>query len=197
MPSVTLGEYLKRIGTSFGALGVLGAALPLGSLLPTDWSAFLFPPLGDLTPIARVVCVVCVLLIICCGYVAVGERALKIWILVSALLALASASGYVYYCLQNVLKISAPSTFFLVSIGSEKTEFAKRTFTKGESAWEMVQNRGLNDDEITKIWTSQSVIDNRLKLFFSYAALTLFWAIIFALTTALEINSGAKPASPP
>lgn len=193
MAPVSLGDYLKRICTSFGALAALGAILPLASLAG-DWAAFLFPPLGDLTPIARIGCVVAVLVVICCGYVGVGGKGLKKWILMWCVLALASAFGYVYYSLQYVLRIPSGSAFFLVSIGSEKTDFAVRTFAKGESQWEMVESRGLSDEQITKLWTSQSVLRNRLELFFTYTTCAICWAAIFALTTALEINSGAKAA---
>jgi hypothetical protein len=197
MVPLTLGDYVKRIGSSFGALAVLGAALPLASFLPGDWSAFLFPPLGDLTPAARIASIAVVLIFICFGYIGIGSTGLKKWIAVATTLALMTACAYIYYSLQYILKISVPGGFYLVSIGSEKTDFANKTFVKGESAWEMVESRGLDDEQIMKIWTPQSVRSNRLKLFLTYLATALCWALIFSLATALEINYGAKPPISP
>jgi hypothetical protein len=76
--------------------------------------------------------------------------------------------------------------------GSDRTDFADRTFAKDESAWNMVKQRGLSDEDITRVWTQESVRKNRLKLFFSYLITAVFWGLVFALSTALEINSGAK-----
>jgi hypothetical protein len=190
-----LGDYVKRISTSLGALALLGAALPIVSTAPGNLPAFLFPPLGDLTPVARIVCVIAVLIVICCGYIGVGVMRLKQWIALATLLALITLFAYFYFSLQYVLKISTPQSVFLVSIGSEETAFAKKTFINGESPWEMVKSRGLDDEQIMKIWTPQSVYANRLKLFLTYLLTAIFWALIFSLVTALEINSGASPSA--
>src|ERR1017187_6846881 len=94
----SFGDYLKQISTSFGALAGLGAALPLASLLPSDWAAFLFPPLGDLTPALKLGCVVTVLIVICCGYIGVGATALKKWVMVLPGTGLVVAvCGYAYF----------------------------------------------------------------------------------------------------
>jgi hypothetical protein len=197
MGAVTFGDYVKRLGTSVGGMALLGAALPLASIFPADWAAFLFPPLGDLTGTARVVCVVAVLIVICFGYVGIGVKTLKPWIVVATLVALLSACAYLYCSFAYVLKINTTNSFILVSIGSEKTDFANKAFTNGESVWEMVRLRGLDDEQITKIWTAQSVQQNRLKLCFTYFGAILCWAVIFSLATALEISSGATAPAPP
>jgi hypothetical protein len=188
----TFGKYLKTMCTSVGLLGGLGAALPIVSFFPNE-AAYCFPPVGDLTPVARVGCIAIVLIIICCGYIGVGAiRGLKVCIIVSAILAITAAVIYISFALQYVLKIQTPNSFVLVSIGSKETDFARRTFTNGESAWDMVKMRGLSDDQIKKIWTPDSVRDNQLKLLFSYVIAAACWTLVFALVTALEINSGAK-----
>jgi hypothetical protein len=192
MAQPSLGDYIKRVGGSFGALSSLGAVLPIASFWPADWAAYLFPPLGDLTPIARVLCVIAVLVVIGGGYVGVGLAGLKKWIVLGAILTLIGASAHIYYSLQYVLKINTPDSFYLVSVGSDRTDFANHTFAKDESPWNMVKQRGLSDEDITKIWTRESVRNNRLKLFFSYLMTAVFWASVFALATALEINSGVK-----
>jgi hypothetical protein len=190
---VSLGDYIKRIGTSFGALSGLGAALPLASLWPSDWTAFLFPPLGDLTPIAKLCCAVAAVVVICCGYIGVGAAGLrKSMIVIPAVALLGAICGYIYYSEQYVLKISTPDSFCLVSIGSDRTDFANRTFGKDESPWSMVKQRGLSDEDIMKIWTRESVWNNRLKLFFTYLGIAVFWALVFSLLTAVEINSGVR-----
>jgi hypothetical protein len=190
---ISFGDYIKRMGTSFGALAGLGAALPLVSLWPSEWAVFLFPPLGDLTPIAKLSCVVAALVVICCGYAGVGAEGLKKSMLaIPGVMLLGALCGCVYYSEQYVLKINTPDSFYLVSIGSDRTEFSNRTFTKDESPWNMVKQRGLSDEDITKIWTRESVWSNRLKLFLTYLGVVVFWALVFSLLTALEINSGVK-----
>src|ERR1039458_1387530 len=92
MTQPSLGNYIKRIGSSVGALSGLAAVLPLASFFPADWAAYLFPPLGDLTPISRIFCVVAVLIVICCGYIGVGMAGLKKLIVLATILALIGRS---------------------------------------------------------------------------------------------------------
>ena len=178
--------------TSIGLLGGLGAALPIVSLFPNE-AAYCFPPVGDLTPIARVGCIAIVLIVICCGYIGVGAtRRLKMVIVIAAIFAIVAAVTYMSLALQYILKIETPNSFVLVSIGSQKTDFAKKTFTGDDSPWDMVKSRGLGDDQVMKLWTPKSVYTNRFMLLLSYIVTIVCWALMFALVTAMELNSRIK-----
>jgi hypothetical protein len=197
MTTCTFGDYIKRIGTSVGVLATLSAAAPLASIIPTDLTTYLFPPLGDLTPMARFICVALVLMVIGCGWIAVGtSKWLKPLIGFATLVFCLALMLYAFFYSEHVIKISTPDTSILVSVGTEKTPFATKTFTKGETDWEMVRHRGFGDEEIESIWTKASVRYARSQLFITYIVALACWAVLFSLVTAIEINSGVKSSTP-
>ena len=72
-----------------------------------------------------------------------------------------------------------------VTIGYDRTMFAHQNFAQNDD-WEMLRQRGVTEDEIARLWTSQSIILARLALFATYL-LVILSAVTFC---SLEVLYG-------
>jgi len=179
---LTLAQYYKGF---WSVLGVLAAAPPLlvGVIVPLfsqDTPVFGFPPIGDVTPFARVGLLCLSLLATLLVYFWSGGK----WPLVAAfLLSFVSLSAYIALYSQFVLRINVPSqdAVIRVSVGHQRTEFAQSNFGR-DSDEDMLRARGTSDEEIKKLWTSGSLYRARLALFVTYCC------FIFGLVAAFSLG---------
>ena len=180
-----MAQYYKGF---WSLLGFLAAAPPITvavivPFISDSAPAYGFPPMGDIESLARLGLVVfAVLITFLVYYVRGGKRSLFGVALVSFL------SLCVYLALYShfVLRIDIPSqkTTVHVSVGYERTAFAKATFGS-DSGEDMLRARGTDDEEIKKLWTYQSLTVARLALFVSYCGFILGLVAVFSLGVAL------------
>ena len=179
-PPSPIIEYYKSFGSILGALAALVAASPLLSeALPAGASRFIFPPLGQIESLARVGAVAFAIL---ATYVAffLGSGNGTTKVVIAASLALVFFVAFLALSSRLVRTIDIPSqnAAFAVSVGFERSNFAKNNFVN-YSDWDMLRNRGMSDEEIQKLWTPNSVIAGRLALWTSCVGFVV--ASVFAL----------------
>jgi len=188
---ITLNAYYRAFVSGWGGLASLFSAIPLLSrFLPGDAMAAGFPPLGNAEGPARLLAVVCALAATYCAYFSRANysqqnRRRVYRAMVAALLPLIV---YVALLIRFVRTVEIPSmgTAVQVSVGWERTEFARANFDR-ESDWDMLRNRGTNEEEIWKLWTPKSLLLSRLSLYVSYLCALLLlvsafsWGVLSAL----------------
>jgi hypothetical protein len=81
---IPFGDYLKSFTQSFSGLAAVGFAPVILSSLKPDWSAYIFPPLGNLEPAARLGALLLGILVVCCGYLLIDLRPARA-VIISAL----------------------------------------------------------------------------------------------------------------
>jgi hypothetical protein len=192
--AISFKSYIGKICTSIGALTGVLALLPFLSLIQSDGTAYLFPPLGDLTSFFRTIYVMMILLVVAACYIFTRSNIgrLRSSIKWCAALAAIATLAYALSVLLYVVKIPMPVGPILVSIGSVRTDFANKTFTSGEDDWTVVRQRGLADEDVMKVWTKRSVLWNRAQLFVSYLLLSINWAAALSMISILDGRSGTK-----
>lgn len=183
-------EYYKSFRSILGVLAALVAASPLLSkALPAEASQHIFPPLGQIESLARVGAVAFAIL---ATYVAffLGSANGTAKVVISALLALAFFVAFFALSSRLVRTIDIPSqnAAFAVSVGFERSDFAKNNFAN-YSDWDMLRNRGMSDEEIEKLWTPNSVIAGRLSLWSSCVGFVV--ASVFALCFGVLFQTSA------
>ncbi len=73
----------------------------------------------------------------------------------------------------------------IVSVGYERTDFAKSVFG-AESDLDMLRARGGSDEEILRLWTTRSVYVSRIALLGSYLGCALLLVAIARLAVLLR-----------
>ena len=179
---MSLPQYYKAFKSLLGALAALVAAFPmLGRLFPTALAKYMFPPLGDIEPIARVGTVGAVGL---ATYVVYFFRSHKTDRSVLVVYALATISFAAYLttstCFMRKMDIPAEKTAVFVSVGFERTQFAENSFGN-EDDWEMLRDRGFDEESIRKLWTVRSLVVARIMLWMSFTSSLVFVAAAFGL----------------
>ena len=161
-------------------MAAIVTALPIiTKVLPTDVAQHLFPPLGELEPLARLGAVAFALLSM---YVAffLGSGKATARVVSAAVVALLSFLTFLGLSSRLVRTVPVPSqnTSISVSVGFRRSDFAKSNFPNS-SDWDMLRDRGLSDEQIDKLWTPNSVMIGRLALWTSCAGFIA--ASVFAL----------------
>jgi hypothetical protein len=188
--SINLKNYYSNFKTIRGVAAVLGAIVPfLAKLKPgTSWTEYLLAPMGDVDYVARVLFAV-----LCVGVTylvyfyfqdqsaAQRKRTFLVMLLIIPTLCL---SLYIVFCLMFVRKIDITSIqrSVYVSVGYQRTEFAKQTFGSMTDE-DMLRQRGFDDEQIRAIWTEFSILVARLALFASWSG--------FALSLICGLSLGA------
>lgn len=172
----TLLDYLKNVKGLGTLLAGLVPLLPSAVSSPGYW----FPPLGDVTPIGRTgVLGLSLALIFISFWLAKPQKVTRRFII----LFVAGVVFFVFYFFSArhfVKRIDRPadnSTTY-VSVGYERTQFAQQTFGSSESDEEMLRNRGLTDEDISRLWTDHSIDMARLCLLISYLGFVLSLVLI-------------------
>lgn len=180
--SLSLKGYYGNFKSISGALAAATGIAPALSLVIKPAAAILFPPLGDATIPALAGLMVLYVATTYIAYYVSGARLRAILMILSVGFACASFYSYLADYMKFVRKIDIPSlsSSRTVSVGYEKTPFAIQVFGS-ESDWEMLRARGTDEEEIWKLWTTQSVIRARLSLFAAFAGFLLALVFVFSL----------------
>lgn len=174
---LTLREYYGSFKSLSGALAGVATLLPfLSKLLPENISSYVFPPLGSAEAPARIGTVT---LALAATYVAFFWRAMlprnnAKRVVIAVVLAFAFQCLYLLAYLRFVRTIDIPTrgTAVSVSVGYERTQFASGAFG-GVSDWELLRQRGTNEEEIWRLWTTRSLLSARGALFVAYSGFIL------------------------
>jgi hypothetical protein len=175
LKKLTVKTYYKHFLSVYGVLSAAVAGFPLLSkLLPEHWGAYLFPPLGDQGPPARVAAFILGALVTLTIYfskdwLAGLTKKGRVWIFL-ALIAIALISLMAFFVLSQrfVRTIPIPSmkTEAVVSVGYERTPFALSSYGEATDL-EILGRRGFTEEQIEKLWTQSSIIKARSGLFLS------------------------------
>jgi hypothetical protein len=77
-----------------------------------------------------------------------------------------------------------------VSVGYERTEFAKTNFS-AESDWELLRDRGTDEEEIWRLWTTKSLLISRLSLYITYSFFIFLLVIAFGWGVLYQLGQGS------
>jgi hypothetical protein len=183
--SVSLRQYYRSFVSISGIMAGLFSSVPILSKIafPGSDLAYGFPPLGSIEDLARIFTVVlAVAATYFAFFVSATPPARNRRRLASAMvLTFLSICLYLAFFLAFVRKIDIPSknTSVHVSVGWERTEFAKANFG-AESDSDLLRDRGISDEEILRLWTKKSVVISRLGLFVTYSLFILSLVVAFS-----------------
>jgi hypothetical protein len=189
--TVTVRQYYLSFKSLSGVVAGVVAASPLVSgLLPDKVAAFVFPPIGSAEAPARLGAIVFGLATTYAAFFWRGDpqAGRPARIPVALAVAFLSLCAYLVLYLRFVRRIEIPSrqTSVFVSVGSTRTEFANRNFPNA-SDWDLLRDRGLDEEEIWRLWTPGSLIEVRVGLFVAYCGVILpliagfSWGVLFQL----------------
>jgi hypothetical protein len=168
---LTVKDYYKHFLSVYGVLAAAVAGFPmLSKLLPDNWAAYFFPPLGDQSPPVRAAA-----LVLGAAVTLVVTKRGRMWVLVAPL-ALAAAGLLAFFVLSQLFVRSLPipggDAEVVVSVGYERTPYALSRFPEATD-WELLRQRGPTEEEIERLWTPGSVVKARLGLYLSYLTFLL------------------------
>jgi len=181
--SLTVKAYYKHFGSVFGGITAFVGVLPfLSAIIPSNYSKYLFPPLGTVESFARIgafalviVTTIVVYQLRECFPLDRTARRQKLFVIL-LLTAILSFIVFIGLNIRFVRAIPAPSISptaeFIVTVGWNRTDFALKTFGE-KSDEEMLRARGLTEEEIFRLWTEWSVITARLLLLATYIVFLL------------------------
>jgi hypothetical protein len=176
---LSIVQYYKRLSILLKTLGALFTASPiLSALLPESSVTYAYPPLGGIDLWGRTGTVVFAAIATLIVYYATPQKSVFRKLLGMALLSLVTFAAYLALFSLYVKRVEIPTEkkAVLVSIGTERTKYAIENFP-GESDLDLLLQRGFTDEEISKLWTPQSILKSRLSLWLSF---TLFLSFVAA-----------------
>jgi hypothetical protein len=203
---MTIKQYYASYKSLFGVMAGLVLASPILALIPINGSQYIFPPLGDVDIIARLISVAVTLVMTFIVYFYRPKAAVRA-IAIAAVLFIFFAVMYAAAFSLFVRTIAVPSkdTSISLSVGFHRTEFAQTNFP-GVSDEEMLRHRGLTEEEVRHCWTAASLLIARgilwlsCTLSLSFLVTTLGLGIIANNDESLgdaDRESGLVPTSPP
>lgn len=188
--TITLRQYYRCFVSLSGSLAALLSALPiLSGFLPSGYSAYGFPPLGDPEGLARL------------GTFALALAVTYLTFFTQrAHITRAIACAFIFFCLYlglsfrfvRTIQIPTKNTSVQVSVGYRRTSFANANFGTATD-WEMLRDRGTTEEQIWKLWTTDSIIVSRLALFLSYLLCITFLIAAFSWGVLSECLGHGKP----
>ena len=186
----SLLDYYKNFKSICGALAAIVSAIPLASaLLPSEPSAYSFPPVGDITMPARLgVFVLAAAATFVCFYSTRPKSGVARKFVLIASLSLMAFFCYLlsYHHFVRRIDEHATNSALFVSVGYERTVFATQTFD-GETDWDMLRARGTSEEEVSRLWTSRSLDIGRLCLIASYCGFLLPIVAILSLGVRYQL----------
>lgn len=182
--AITASQYYRSFKSLSGVLASAATASPLLSLLlPGGSASYVFPPLGIADAPARFGTVSLALAV---TYLVFFSRGLwrhkDFWVITSAVgLSVLSLVLYLTLYMRFVRTIDIPSkgTSISVTVGYERTDFAKSTFGS-DTDWEILRQRGTEEEEIWRLWTTRSILLARLGLYTSHCGFILLLVAAFS-----------------
>jgi hypothetical protein len=189
--TVTLGQYYLSFKSLSGVVaGILVASPVVSRFLPENAAAVVFPPIGSAEVPARVWAIVFGLATTYAAFFWRGDpkAGRPVRILVAVAVAFVSLCAYLVLYVRFVRRIEIPSRQISVSVtvGSTRTDFANRKFP-GVGDWDLLRDRGPDEEEIWRLWTPDSLIAVRVGLFAAYCGVILpliagfSWGVLFQL----------------
>jgi hypothetical protein len=189
---ITLRQYYLSFKSISGVMAGLLSAIPfLSKLAPDAYAAYGFPPLGSLEGPARIGTFVFAWAATYFAFFAragspSGDR---------KRIAAAMVFAFVFLCLYfglflrfvRTIEIPAKNISVQVSVGYERTDFAKDNFGAA-SDWEILRARGTGEEEIWKLWTTKSLLVCRLSLYIAYSIVVLSLVAAFSWGVIYQFN---------
>jgi hypothetical protein len=179
LQKLTLKQYYRAFGSTSGFLAGLSALSPLATALSSGpVISYVFPPLGSTQTLARIATIVMgfstTYLIFFVQSQASSKNRGRRFVTVFAgafiflICYVTLCSGFV-----RVLDIPSLGTSVAVSVGYERTDFAKSNFGSVND-WQLLRERGTREEDISELWTKKSLLLVRFGLFFSISAVVVF-----------------------
>ena len=176
---LTLRSYYSDFKSARGIGTAVGIILPvIPKVKSGTWTEYLLAPLGSADIIARVLlAVLCIAMTYLVYFFFQGQlkKARKRTLLLTLfVIPFLCACLYVVFCMCFVRNINIPALerSAYVSVGFQRTAFAKQTFGSMTDE-EMLRSRGFDDEEIRRLWTPLSLILARVALFVSWSGIGL------------------------
>jgi hypothetical protein len=190
--SVGLVKYYKSFKSTYGALAALFTAIPLWSkAVPEGYGAYIFPPVASLEGPARIGIFAVAVVGTYLAFMTRGAspRGGRIRTVVALLFALLFIFVYLSLFHQSVRVVDIPTRNIsvLVTVGRERTDFAKKNFD-GQSDSDMLYATGIHDADVRELWTPDSLRNSRLSLCLAYAGVILCLVMAFSWGVASELR---------
>ena len=167
---MTLKEYYLSYKGLLGSLAALVACSPLLALIPVDVNRYIFPPLGIIDLMARVISVLAALAATFVVYFwRLRNVPRAIAILIVAFLVFAVVYAVAFLSSVRTIEIPSKETSVMVSVGYFRSGFALKNFADSSDE-QMLSSRGPNEEEIRRCWTPGSLIASRMVLWLSCMA---------------------------
>jgi hypothetical protein len=187
---MTVKDYYNHFKTIYGSIATLLTLLPILSFIPNT-SRYLFPPLGSMGGFSKLFTVFLAIVVTLLVYffndgasTSSGRGRRKIFLLCSAT-AFVGLALFLAADLRFVREVEVPSkqTSIIVSVGYDRTPFARGPELVTENDWSLLEARGTTEEEIRDLWTFKSILVARLMLLSSYlvALLSLVAILSFAV----------------
>jgi hypothetical protein len=171
---MTIREYYASYKSLLGVLAGVVTASPLLALIPFEIDKYVFPPLGDVELIARVITFAVVLLTTFVVYFYRTANIVRAIFTAGILFIFFSACYAASFSLfVRTIPIPARDTSVSFSVGINRTEFAKKNFPD-VSDEQMLRYRGLTEEEVRHCWTPASLLAARAILWLSCTLSLLF-----------------------
>jgi hypothetical protein len=202
LDSLTFAQYYSAFKEHLsGVAALVAGVLPLGSLLKdrVPIAALLFPPLGDVENVSRYVAVLLAFIATYLAFFRKGDDLTKIRRTLYAVAGLAfvllCAYILVYSAFVRRIDIPTRNASVLVSVGYQRSSFARNNFS-ATTDWELLRQRGFDDDQIEKLWTPKSVTTARFLLFFTYCGALISFVLMFSLGVIWQLHRSAAVSAP-
>ena len=196
--SLNLRSYYSNFKYARGIATAIGVILPvIPKIKPGTWTEYLLAPLGSVDIIARVLlAVLCIAITYLVYFFFQGQsqKARKRTLLLTLfVIPFLCACLYIVFCMSFVRNINIPTLerSAYVSVGFQRTPFAKQTFGSMADE-EMLRSRGLDDEEIRRLWTPLSLVVARVALFMAWSGIAL--SLICGLSLGLLDQTEAAVA---
>lgn len=167
--TLTLAQYYKSFLSVRGLFAAAFTLMPAWSVLKPGR---IFPPLGNETSAAQFFAVTLGAATTYVVYLSAKNMSdARIRRTIIGLLVTAVVLFCAYFCAQlrfvRVVPIPALGQDEVASVGFARTQFANLAF--GDLTDEdLLRKRGIDDEQIRKLWTTESIVASRLTLLFSY-----------------------------
>jgi|ERR1700678_3084328 hypothetical protein len=196
---MTLESYYASFKSKAGAFTAAFAVLPfLSKILPPEYSAYGYPPLGEAEILGRIGTVAFALFSTYVSYFICNEDAQKArkWVRNAFIFGFIVFLLYLGCFIRFIRTVEIPtrSTSISVSVGFERSDFAKRNFAS-QTDFEMLRARGPYEEEIAQLWTPRSLVAVRVALFLLYSLVLSSFVCAFSWGIIADMlgNGANKP----